>query len=183
VIVISPVTLSNTNALEPAKYPCYPKSLLDSWGGRRLEFDGPGVDAVIAEVRRRFGGEEKVFATGFSGGGNWCYWKILRDPAGLRGAAPACANFSGGGSEGAPGAGPGGGPPILVLTGEKDEHREWTFGKREGGPGIEPQTDRAMEVLKGLGYAHLRRTMVKGAGHSPLHAEVWRFVDEVMGAK
>ena len=140
------------------------------------------MDAVLAEVTKRFGGEKKVFATGFSGGGNWCYGKLLRDPGGVRGAAPACANFSGMGSDGAPGAGEGGGPPVHILTGEKDEHREFTFGKKDS-PGIEPQTDRAVEVLKGLGYANVRRTMVKGAGHSPLHAEVWKFVDEVMGTK
>ena len=181
-IVVSPVTLSNTNELQAASYPCYPKSLLTKWNGNRFEFDGPGVDAVLAEVRKRFGGEEKVFITGFSGGGNWCYGKLMRDPKGVRGAAPACANFSGMGSDGAPGAGEGGGPPVHILTGEKDEHREFTFGKKDS-PGIEPQTDRAVEVLKGLGYTNVRRTMVKGAGHSALHAEVWKFVDEVMGAK
>jgi hypothetical protein len=84
------------------------------------------------------------------------------------------------GAEGAPGAGAGGGPPVHILTGEKDEHREFTFGKKDS-PGIEPQTDRAVEVLQGLGYANVRRTMVKGAGHSSLPAEVWKFVDEVVG--
>ena len=182
VIVVSPVTLSNTNELKPATYPCYPKPLLTKWNGNRFDFDGPGVDAVLAEVRKRFGGEEKVFVTGFSGGGNWCYGKLLRDPKGVRGAAPACANFSGMGADGAPGAGEGGGPPVHILTGEKDEHREFTFGKKDS-PGIEPQTDRAVEVLKSLGYTNVRRTMVKGAGHSALHQEVWKFLDEVMGAK
>ncbi len=181
-IVVSPMTLSNTNDLQPARYPAYPKALLERWNGNRIEFDGPGVEAVLAEVRRRFGGEEKVFVTGFSGGGNWCYYKLLHDPGGVRGAAPCCANFAGYGAQDAPGAGPSGGPPVHIFTGEKDEHRDFTFGKKDS-PGIEPQTDRAVEALKRLGYARVERTMVKGAGHSALPDQVWKFVDEVTGAR
>ena len=181
-IVVSPMTLTNTNELLAAKYPAYPKALLDRWNGSRIDFDGPGVDAVLAEVRKRFGGEEKVFVTGFSGGGNWCYYKVLHDPGGVRGAAPCCANFAGYGVDGAPGAGPSGGPPVHVFTGEKDEHRDFTFGKKDS-PGIEPQTDNAVAALKQLGYTRVERTMVKGSGHSALPDQVWRFVDEVLGSK
>jgi hypothetical protein len=182
VIVVSPVTLSNTNALDPAKYPGYGKDLLAKWNGNRIEFDGPGVEGVLAEIRKRFGGEEKVFVTGFSGGGNYCYWKLLHDPEHVRGAAPACANFAGYGVDGAPGAGPSGGPPVRILTGEKDEHREFTFGKKDS-PGIEPQTDNAVAALKTLGYTKVERTMLPGVGHSSCVPQVWKFVDEVMGAK
>jgi hypothetical protein len=180
VIVISPVTLSNTNALNPAKYPAYDKALLDEWGGRRMDFDGPGMEAILTIVRERFGGEEKVFVTGFSGGGNYCYWKFITDPEGCRGAAPACANYSGMGIGGAEGPGEGGGPPIHIMTGAQDPHRTWTFGK-EGNPGIEPQTDNAEAKLKELGFTNVRRTMIKGAKHSSLQKQVWEFVDEVLG--
>ena len=178
-IVVSPITLSNTNALDPAKYPQYPKSVLDAWDGRRLEFDGPGVDAVLAVLSKRFGADERVFVTGFSGGGNWCYWKLFMDPAHVRGAAPACANFSGNGISGPPGAGEGGGPPVKLMTGAQDEHRDHVFGAK---PGIEGQTDAAQEKLKELGYTKVTRVQLQ-AGHSPLQAEVWKFVDEVLGAK
>ncbi|MCK6479822.1 MAG: hypothetical protein L6R43_06660 [Planctomycetes bacterium] len=181
-IVVSPMTLSNTNDLDPAKYPAYDPALLREWAGRRIEFDGKGMDALLAEVRRKFGGEERVFVTGFSGGGNWCYYKVLTDPAGVRGAAPACANFAGYGVQESPGAGEGGGPPVHILTGEKDEHRDFTFGRRDS-PGIEPQTDAAVAALEGKGFTNLRRTMVKGAGHSPLREQVLAFVDEVLAGK
>jgi hypothetical protein len=49
-------------------------------------------------------------------------------------------------------------------------------------PGIEGQTDAAQERLKDLGFAHVRRVQLK-VGHAPLHAEVWAFVDEVLGTK
>jgi predicted esterase len=181
-IVVSPMTLSNTNELVAAKYPAYTKAVLDRWNGKRIDFDGAGMEGVLAAVRRMFGGEEKVFVTGFSGGGNYCYYKLLHDPAGVRGAAPCCANFSGYGVDGAPGAGPSGGPPVHIFTGEKDEHRDFTFGKKDS-PGIEPQTDNAVAALQKLGFTRVERTMVKGVGHSAQPDQVWRFVDGVLGAK
>jgi hypothetical protein len=67
-IVVAPVTLSNTNPQTRtlATYPCYTQAILDEWGPKALGFDGPGVDALLAVVTKRFGGEEKVFLTGFS---------------------------------------------------------------------------------------------------------------------
>lgn len=175
-IVVSPVTLSNTNELDPKKYP-YPKSLLEEWNAKRTDFDGPGMEAILAILRERYGAEDKVFLTGFSGGGNYTYHKLLTDPAGVAGAAPACANYTKQGLDKAPGAGPEGGPPVHLMTGEKDPHRDLTFGKP---PGIETQTDWAQEDLKKLGYTRVRRTMVPAAGHSPLRKEVWDFIDAVL---
>jgi poly(3-hydroxybutyrate) depolymerase len=182
VIVLAPVTFSNTNDLKPETYPCYAPSLVAEWdkkAGKRHEFDGPGVDALLDVIRKRFGGEEKVFLTGFSGGGQYTYWKLFHDPAHVRGAAPACGNFGGAGIEGAPGAGADGGPPVHLFTGEKDPYREHVNAE----PGIDAQTDSAEENLKKLGYTHVERTQVKGAGHDAFPALVWKFVDEVMGAK
>jgi hypothetical protein len=182
VIVLAPVTFSNTNDLKPETYPCYPPALVAEWNGKngkRHDFDGPGVDALLDVIRKRFGGEEKVFLTGFSGGGQYTYWKLFHDPAHVRGAAPACANFGGAGLEGAPGAGPDGGPAVHLFTGEKDQYREHVGNE----PGIEAQTDLAEENLKRLGYKNVERTQVKGAGHDPVAALVWKFIDQVMGVK
>jgi hypothetical protein len=179
VIVVAPVTLSNTNELKADLYPCYTKALLDEWDKKRLKFDAPGIDALLAVVRKRFGGEEKVFLTGFSGGGKYTYFKLFQDPAHVRGAATACCNFGGDGLEGAPGAGEGGGPPVHLFTGEKDGFKD----KVGNEPGIEPQTTSARENLDKLGYRHVEYTQVKGSGHSPLPALVWDFVDKVLGGK
>lgn len=182
VIVLAPVTFSNTNDMKPETYPCYPASLVAEWNaknGKRHEFDGPGVDALLDVIRKRFGGEERVFLTGFSGGGQYTYWKLFHDPAHVRGAAPSCANFGGAGLDGAPGAGGDGGPPVHLFTGEKDPYREHVNTE----PGIESQTDLAEQNLKRLGYTHVERTQVKGAGHDALPALVWRFIDQVMGVK
>ena len=178
-IVVAPVTLSNTNELKPELYPCYAKALLDEWSAKRMQFDGPGVDALLAVVHKRFGGEEKVFLTGFSGGGQYTYFKLLQDPAHVRGAAPCCGNFGGAGVDAAPGGGADGGPPVHLFTGEKDPYREHVNDE----PGIEAQTDKAEAALQKLGYTHVERTQVKGAGHDPFPGLVWKFVDQVLGVK
>lgn len=176
VIVLAPCSLSNTNELQPEKYPFYGKPLLDENNARRIEFDLAGLDALLKVVRERYRGEEKIGITGFSGGGNLCYGWTARNPQRTRFAAPACANFGGQGFQEAA-AVEGGGPPIHIFTGEKDEHRFLTFGKTP--PGIEQQTDMALEALKKLGFANLTRTMVPGMGHSSAGKQVWEFFDEV----
>ena len=183
VIGLYPMTLSNTNALDAAKYPYYEKQVLDEHAGvaQRLEFDLAGVNAVLALLQAHLGAEDKVFLTGFSGGGQFTYLKLLREPQTVAGAVPCCGNFGGGGVQGAPGAGADGGPPVLLLTGENDQHREFTHGDKNS-PGIEPQTDAAEQALAKLGYKHVTRRMVP-SGHSPLHDKVWEFVDEVLEQK
>src|SRR5688572_1602021 len=177
-ILVVPVSLTNTNELKPATYPFSDPAVLKEHDGRRMDFDAAGMDAILDVVRARFGGEEKVFLTGFSGGGNYCYRKLFMDPARVRGAAPACANYSGVGIADPP-APADGGPAVRLMTGANDEHKDHVFGKP---PGIEGQTDAAEQRLKELGYRNVTRVQLR-AGHDPLHGEVWKFVDEVLGRK
>jgi predicted esterase len=174
VITITPCGFTNTNELKPETYPYYAPSLLKEFDGHRMDFDGPGMEAILAIVHTRFGGEEKVFVTGFSGGGNWCYHKLFTDPAHVRGASPACANFSAAPDGVAPGAD--GGPPVHLMTGSKDPHKDDVFGQK---PGIEGQTDNAEARLKELGFTHVTRQQYP-AGHDSLLGEVWKFIDETL---
>jgi len=184
VIVLTPVSLSNTNALNETTYPMYPKTLLDEHADqlKRCEFDGAGVEAILDDLEARFGAEEKCFGTGFSGGGMFTYWRLFRHPDKVRGIAPACGNFIPQAATGAPNAPEGGGPPIHLMTGEKDPHRVHTHGDPKQ-PGIEDQTNWAEAAMKTLGYTHIRRTMFPGVGHSSLHDKAWDFVDEVLSGK
>lgn len=175
-IVVTPCGFTNTNALEPAKYAFYDADVLKAYDSRRMDFDGPGMEKILEIVRTRFGGDEKVFLTGFSGGGNYCYWKLLTDPDHVRGAAPACANYSGYGLTTTP-TPQDGGPPVHLMTGANDPHKDHVFGNP---PGIEGQTDAVESKLKELGWTHVTRVQLQ-AGHDPLHAEVWKFVDRVLG--
>jgi dienelactone hydrolase len=179
-IVLAPCTLSNTNELLPKKYPYYTEQLLQENNGNRIAFDLAGVEKLLAFVEEHLGGSGKIAVTGFSGGGNVCYAMTVVHPGQVLFSAPACANFSGMGFDRAKKPDDGG-PPIRILTGDKDPHREWTHGKVGGVPGIEPQTDRAVEALKELGYTNFTRTMLKGVGHSNCAAEVWKVADEIGG--
>ncbi len=183
VIGVYPMTLSNTNGLVAKKYPHYSQTLLDENKAipPRLVFDLAGVNAVLALLTQHMGAEERVFLTGFSGGGMFTYMKLLQEPSRVAGAVPACGNFGGGGVQGAPGAGADGGPPVLLLTGENDPHRYFTRGDKNS-PGIDPQTENAEKALAKLGYTHVERRMLK-SGHSPLHTEVWKFVDSVLDTR
>lgn len=175
-LVLAPCSLSNTNKLEPEKYSFYDPKVLQQWDGRRVEFDLAGLDALLEVLRTRYGAAEKVAITGFSGGGNLCYSLTMRFPAKVWAAAPACANFQPGLASGAQRV-EGGGPPVHVLTGEKDEHKDHVFGTP---PGIEGQSDWAMQSFEKLGFKHVKRTMLPGVGHSSCVKEVWTFLDEVL---
>lgn len=173
-LVIAPCSLSNTNELDPAKYPWYPKAQLDEGNRDRIGFDVQGLLSLLELLRERYGADERFAITGFSGGGNLCYAATVLHPARVIVSAPACANFSGlGFSDAQPVEG---GPPVRILTGAQDEHRDFTFGKKDS-PGIEPQTDNAVAALAKLGFKDVTRTMLKGVGHSPCAKEVWEAVD------
>jgi len=177
-LVLAPCSFSNTNALEPKKYPFYAPELLTENSSNRIAFDLGGLERLLEVLAERYGGKEKIGITGFSGGGNLCYGMTIRHPDRILFSAPACANFSGQGLRDAEPVADGG-PPIHILTGANDQHRDYTFGKKDS-PGIEPQTDNAVATLERLGFSNFRRTMLPGVGHSNCAAQVWKFGDEVV---
>jgi len=177
-IVIVPITFSNTNALERAKYPMYPGELLREWDKQRISFDTPGLRSLLETVTRRFGGTKKAFITGFSGGGNLTYGMVLQHPELVAAALGACANYSGQGARGAksPEAG---GPPVALFTGELDPHRDAIHGREK--PGIEGQTDAIERQLEKLGYKRVTRRMVKGAKHVAMANQAVAFFESKSG--
>ena len=178
-ITVSPHALSCTNEVKLDKYPLYTKELVQTWNDRRAEFDVAGLVAILDYLKEHFGAEDKVAITGFSGGGNLCYGFLFHHPERVRCAAPACANFNQGAERGGPRPDDGG-PPVLVMTGADDPHRDKTHGKFE--PGIEDQTDWVMEAFEAQGFTNVKRTMLPGVGHSALAKEVWEFVDACAAA-
>ena len=177
VIVLAPCTFANTNELTSKKYPFYSDALLKEHNANRFAFDLAGLLQLLDVVRERYGGRDKITITGFSGGGNLCYGFLLTYPERVLCAAPACTNFSGMGARDAKEP-EDGGPPVHIMTGEKDKHREFTHGNKNS-PGIEPQTDNAERVLKEKGFKRVKRTMLKGKGHNALRPEVWGYYDEI----
>jgi hypothetical protein len=82
--------------------------------------------AVIEDVRRVYGGEDRVYLTSFSGGGLLTYRMLIKHPGRLAGAVAVCANFFG---DSAMSYGP---PPedtpIRILDGGRDPHGYYLFG-------------------------------------------------------
>ncbi|MGQ0614843.1 MAG: hypothetical protein ACT4PV_13995 [Planctomycetaceae bacterium] len=179
-LVLTPCSLSNTNELEAAKYPFYDEATLKAGDADRIAFDLAGLEALLQVVKRRYGGGERIGITGFSGGGNLCYAWLALHPDRTLFAAPACANFTGMGLRDAA-AIEGGGPPVHILTGAMDPHKDLTHGKFK--PGIEEQTDAAVAALARLAFANVRRTMLPGMGHAPCAREVWAFADEAVAKR
>ncbi|MDZ7815566.1 MAG: hypothetical protein U5N86_06070 [Planctomycetota bacterium] len=168
-IVITLHTFSNTNKLNPKKYH-YEQETLNRYNGDRMTFDYGGYEAVMADIKAMFNAQDRVFVTGFSGGGKLTYYMTLQHPEQVRGAFPSCANFQpslGRGAEQVPEEFTD--TPIHIFTGEKDPHKDDVFGQK---PGIEGQSDWAMEALKGVGYTNIKRTMLTGVGHSNCRGKV-----------
>ena len=177
-IVVVPITFSSTNALDRAKYPMYGEELLREWDGQRMAFDDPGLRTLLETIGRRFGGAKKAFITGFSGGGNLTYDMVLQHPGLVAAAVGACANYSGMGASGAQRP-EDGGPPVALLTGELDPHRDAIHGREK--PGLDEQTDAIERQLKELGFTRVTRETVKGAKHVAFVKEAVAFFEEAAG--
>jgi poly(3-hydroxybutyrate) depolymerase len=171
-VVVAPVTFGNTNAIDgPLReryVATYGEATVQAALASRLEWDEAGLVAVLDELADELGTSPKACMTGFSGGGLLTYRMILRRPDRLAAAAPACANFHGGvgvplPAEATPEAKA---LQVSILTGADDPHRDFTFGNKAM-PGIEPQTDAAVELLQRRGYESVMRRMLPGVGHDP----------------
>jgi predicted esterase len=179
-LIVSPCSFSNTNQIQGnmlKKYKKYYSDEVIEEGNRgRIRWDEEGVLTVLKDLRENFDAQERIYVTGFSGGGNITYMMIFRHPDMLNGAAPACANFSGKGAwkkwkEEWKFSDEDVNFPLHIITGANDKHRDFTHGNKNS-PGIEPQTNWAEECLKELGYPNTKRTMVPGMGHSAAQKHV-----------
>jgi len=176
-IIVSPCTFANTNKIEDGMLEKYRKlysdDVISKGKAGRLDWDEEGILAIIKELQEEYDAESRIYITGFSGGGKATYMMVFKHPDLLNGAAPACGNFSSRSysrlknsfSDEARNF------PVHMITGEKDPHREFTFGDKNI-PGIEPQTDLAERLLKELKYPNYKRTMVPGMGHSAAQKHV-----------
>jgi poly(3-hydroxybutyrate) depolymerase len=178
-IVVAPCSFSNTNAIRGklreryTKTYGYSEETIKAAESNRFDWDEAGLLALLEDVATRYQGQKRIYITGFSGGGNLTYLMIFKHPDRVNAAAPACANFSRTDYQSLKGKFP---PaaldfPIHIITGGKDPHRDLTYGKK-GSPGIEPQTDWAVKVLKEIGYPRFTRNLVPDLKHSPARKKV-----------
>ncbi|MEK7470111.1 MAG: hypothetical protein AAB074_22305 [Planctomycetota bacterium] len=157
-ILITPQTFSSTNNLVEmkAKY-TYDLATLEKWdAGARMKFDEEGFLNVLADVKKDFNGEDKIYITGFSGGGNLTWQMVFCHPEMLVAAAPACPNFyehnlSVISTDAARET-----LPVKVFQGDKDEYIDKL---------LNPQWDSAKKIADEKGWKNVSREMVPGAGH------------------
>jgi poly(3-hydroxybutyrate) depolymerase len=60
-----------------------------------FHFDEAGIAAVIADVHRLYGGDERYFLTGWEAGGHTVWAMLLQHPEHLRAVAPVSTNYQG----------------------------------------------------------------------------------------
>ncbi|MHC4779704.1 MAG: hypothetical protein ACYTFG_14105 [Planctomycetota bacterium] len=179
-MVVSPCSFSNTNQIQGNMRKKYEKyysgEVIDEGSKELIRWDEEGLLTALKDLRENFDAEERIYVTGFSGGGNITYMMVFSHPDMVNGAAPACANFTGKGAwqqwkKDWGFSGEDVNFPVHMITGANDKHRDFTHGNKSM-PGIEPQTNWAEECLRELGYPNTKRTMVPGMGHSAAHQHV-----------
>lgn len=132
-----------------------------------FKFDFDGITAILQDVVKQYGGEEKYFITGFEAGGHTVWGILLNHPEVLRGAAVVCPNYLGRWVDeqhisSAPERTQ---LPIRNFVGSRDE-------LCSVGHPIYSQIQRAISVADGHGYKNVSLTTVEGKGHERLAGEV-----------
>ena len=132
-----------------------------------FNFDMDGITAIMQDVVKQYGGEDKYFLTGLEAAGHTIFGILFNHPETVRGAAIVCPNYLG---RWVDEAGISSRPersalPIRVLVGANDTLCA------PGNP-IYMQVQKAMTVAEAHGYKSVSLTRVEGKGHERLAGEV-----------
>ncbi len=166
-LVVAPCTVSSTNAIEGSHREfyrgLYSEKVLRDAERNRLAWDESGLLAILTDLRRDFGADDRVVITGFSGGGLLTYRMLLAHPDQLRVAVPVCANYFGdtGPTDPTPLSAREKALPVRIVVGE--------FDRRLGGGRSPERTPRSPWLLPALaaavlGAAYLVLRRMKRAG-------------------
>jgi poly(3-hydroxybutyrate) depolymerase len=132
----------------------------------RCMFDMDGIAAVVADVRKLFGGEDRYFLTGWEAGGHTVWPVIFQHPAALRAAAPAVTNYAGRCLEsGFSSRDSRADLPVTVFQVESG---------RDVPPGryVYSQSQQAMKIAGEHGFRNVSERIVAGKPHGPLADEI-----------
>jgi dienelactone hydrolase len=141
-------------------------------------FDDEGIAAVLADVRKRDGGEDRYFLTGWEAGGHTVWATLFRHPERLRGVVPVSTNYKGRWLDaGAFSAAPDRADlPVRVLfVGAAAAESRLAYEAWLG------QTKEAMEVARTHGFRNVSLSFVEKKPHGPLAEEVLDAVGSLMG--
>ncbi len=168
-ILVSPAILSNggSDFRHMAEYN-YASSVWDDVEKNGFcGFDLAGIDAVIADVRAQYHGDQ-VYFTGHSAGGHLTWMMVLLRPDRIAAAAPSAGNFTNRCIDDASKISTSAARtrlPVREFIGEVDEHRS----------GLEDQFQKAKALAAAHGYQNISFEVVKGEHHVPLAEPVLRW--------
>ena len=133
----------------------------------QFTFDSDGIAAIMQDVVKQYGGEDKYFITGFEAGGHTVWGMLFNHPETLRAAALVCPNY---------------------LGRWVDESRISTAAERarlpvrnfvgtndtlcSAGNPIYMQMQNAVSIAEAHGYKNVTLVRVEGKGHERLADEV-----------
>jgi len=140
-----------------------------------FNFDIDGITAILKDVVRDFGAEDKYFITGFEAGGHTVWGILFNHPEVVRGAALVCPNYLGRWvDEGhISSAAERTNLPIRNFVGTKDD-------LCAPGRPIYTQIQKAMSLADAHGYKNVSLTRVDGKGHERLAEEVLAYFSSLM---
>jgi len=141
----------------------------------QFKFDMDGITAIMQDVVKQYGGEDKYFITGLEAGGHTVWGILFNHPEAVRGAVLVCPNYLGrwvdeghisSAVERAQ-------LPIRNFVGTKDELCV------PGSP-IHTQMQRAASLAEAHGYKNVSLTPVEGKGHERMADEVLSYFSSLM---
>jgi len=172
-IIVSPVILTDGGGDDQRNLPeyHYASKVWDQIAKTGIcMFDQQGLNAIMTDLQRQYGAEEKYFITGHSAGAHLTWAMVLMHPEKLAAAATSCGNFNGRCITKVSNAAQRVKLPVRAFQGELDEHRQ----------GLEGQFTRAREVGAAHGYRNISFEVIKGAGHTPLADQVLAYFSSLL---
>ena len=147
----------------------------------RIQSDGPfkfdmdGITAIVQDVAKQYGGEDKYFITGLEAAGHTLWGVLFSHPEAVRGAAIVCPNYLGRWVDEAhiSTAPERSALPIRNFIGSKDTLCS------PGSP-IYTQMQKAISVAEAHGYKNVSLTQIEGKGHERLAGEVLAYFSSLM---
>lgn len=132
-----------------------------------FKFDSDGITAIMQDVVKQYGGEDKYFITGLEAAGHTVWGILFNHPETVRGAVLVCPNYLGRwvDEKQISSAPERANLPIRNFIGTKDELCS------PGSP-IYTQMQNAMDLAIAHGYKNVSVTRVEGKGHERLADEV-----------
>jgi len=173
-ILVAPEVLTSGGTNRPFECYTYTRAVWDSLQGvDAFAFDDDGVAAVLADVHRRWHGEENPFLTGWEAGGHTVWALTFRHPERWRGVAPVTPNYQRRGVKypEEPGLLQ---LPLQVFEAGAPNPQIAPFMKN-----LEQQIAAALADARAHGYMPAPVRVVPGADHGPLPEGVLAWCDSL----